>query len=334
MPSLTYTLWTPRGGTAAMARIYINGGPCKAYLQRRGNRTTLVADEPLTWGDLRQDVIQDLTTKGVDPALAAALDWDGILAVCGPAKANSRPAGGTGQARHNPRLSERLVGHGMDLRKIPVEAPFRIVVDHREPQQLCDLVAAHPMAKLEVASLEIGDVIIEANGRTVVVERKAVRDFQQSVQEGHIFDQAQRIAALGDDVIAALLLEGETLGEADLTMLPQAMTGAITCLGLVQGLAVIQTLDVAHTAWALVKLAHHCTGLGYELPVHKNKPTQLLDARTYVLQSLPGISAELARRLLEHFGSVSAVIQAGDTELRQVKGMGPRTISRVREALA
>lgn len=334
MARLSYALWTPRGGNAAMSRIYVNGLPSKVYLQKGRGGCALRAEPPHPpIEELHERVVEDLVERGVPEDVARNLEWAAVEAECGPRRGAPR-SNGSGAARLSGRLSERLVNHGMDVTTIPVEEAFRIIVDHREPQLVCDELRRHPMATVEVASLEIGDFIIEANGRTVVVERKSVRDFQGSVQGGHIFDQAQRIASLGDEVIGVLLIEGETLGEADLTMLPQAMTGAITCLSLVQGLAVLQTLDAVHTAWALVKLAHHCTGLGYELHVHKSKPKQLLDARSYVLQSLPGVSGEMAKRLLEHFGSVQAVMAAEIDELLEVRGLGPKTATRIREVLA
>ena len=333
MSSLSFTYWVPRGGSDAMARIYVNGLSAKVSLQRTTRGVTIRTDDPaVTAASVRGRLIAELRERGVEPQRAASLDWEALVALCAPRRAPA-PAAPQRQARDNPRLPERLVAHGMDLLKIPVEAPFKIVVDHREPELICAELRRHPMAQVEVASLEIGDFLIEANGRTVVVERKAIADFQGSVQEGYIFDQAQRIALAGEDVIGALLIEGETLGDAGITMLPQAVTGAITCLGLIQGLAILQTLDARHTAWALVKLAHHCTGLGYELPLHKSKPAQLVDARTYVLQSLPGVSAELARRLIEHFGSVQAVMAASAAELMKVRGLGQKTAARIREVV-
>lgn len=333
MSNLTFTYWTPRGGSDAMARIYVNGLSAKVHLARSTRGVTIRSDDPsVDAKSVRDRLVAELRERGVEPARADGLNWEDLVSLCAPRRA-AAPAAPLRHARDNPRLPERLVDHGMDLLKIPVETPFKIVVDHREPELICAELRRHPMARVEVASLEIGDFLIEANGRTVVVERKAITDFQGSVQEGYIFDQAQRIALAGEDVIGVVLIEGETLGDAGITMLPQSVTGAITCLGLIQGLAILQTLDARHSAWTLVKLAHHCTGLGYELPLHKSKPAQLVDARTYVLQSLPGVSAELARRLIDHFGSVQAVMAAPATELMKVRGLGQKTAARIREVV-
>lgn len=331
---LKFRHWQPRGGTAAMARVYVDGLGGKAYLQSGRSGTRLVLEDG---GDLdagRAAVVSSLIAQGVVPALAERLDWNAIVRIAVTPAPRAPAAAPSGFARSRERLEERLVGHNMRVESIEVEAPFEIRVDEREPQQIVDELRRCPMAKVVVASLEIGDYLIEANGKTIAVERKAVVDFQQSVQHGRMFDQAQRIGQLGEDVWGVVIIEGETLGGAGITMLPQAVTGALTCLGLVQGMIVLQTLDHRHTAYALTKLAHHATGLGYALPVHRAKPQALLDARTYVLQALPGVSAELAGRLLEHFGTIERVIAADRAALRAVPGVGPKTADRIREVVA
>ena len=53
----------------------------------------------------------------------------------------------------------------------------------------------------------------------------------------------------------------------------------------------------------------------------------------FIVEGLPGVSAKLARRLLEHFGSVGAVFSASAEELRGVEGIGEKTAERIREAI-
>jgi ERCC4-type nuclease len=330
---LKFTYWAPRGGTAGMGRVYINGLPGKAYLQPSRNGTRLVLEDGGDADATQRQVIGTLIAMGLAPVLAERLDWKAVLDLVASAKPSPRPAP-SGFARSRERLEERLVEHNMRVESIQVEAPFELRVDEREPQQIVDQLRRCPMANVVITSLEVGDYIIEANDKTIVVERKTLVDFQQSVQHGRMFDQAQRIGQLGEAVWGVVVLEGETLGGAGITMLPQSVTGAITCLGLIQGCMVLQTLDFLHTSYALIKLAHHCTGLGYALPVHREKPTALLDARTYVLQALPGVSAELATRLLDHLGSVERVMTATRAALLAVPGVGPKTADRIRAVVA
>ncbi|WP_369700321.1 helix-hairpin-helix domain-containing protein [Halomonas sp. I5-271120] len=45
------------------------------------------------------------------------------------------------------------------------------------------------------------------------------------------------------------------------------------------------------------------------------------------------MSANLARRLSDYFGSLATIVAASDAELRKVQGMGPKRIEMIREVL-
>ena len=49
----------------------------------------------------------------------------------------------------------------------------------------------------------------------------------------------------------------------------------------------------------------------------------------HLLQGLPGIGPERAARLLDHFGSVRAVMAADAAELRAVPGIGPKCARKI-----
>ena len=51
------------------------------------------------------------------------------------------------------------------------------------------------------------------------------------------------------------------------------------------------------------------------------------------MQGLPGIGREKAKRLLDTFGSVEAVMKAASKELQSVEGIGQRTAERIRWAV-
>lgn len=53
------------------------------------------------------------------------------------------------------------------------------------------------------------------------------------------------------------------------------------------------------------------------------------DGRHYALQALPGIGPARAARLVEHFGSVRAAINATSEELAELNGIGKATADRM-----
>jgi ERCC4-type nuclease len=57
----------------------------------------------------------------------------------------------------------------------------------------------------------------------------------------------------------------------------------------------------------------------------KRKKTQQLR----ILQSLPGVGSDRAKRLLERFGTVRACFGASIEELMDVEGIGPKTAAAI-----
>ena len=53
----------------------------------------------------------------------------------------------------------------------------------------------------------------------------------------------------------------------------------------------------------------------------------------FILQGLPGIGPEKAKRLLETFGSVNAVFQADADALQGVSGIGEKTANAIAWAI-
>ncbi|PSQ12541.1 Hef nuclease, partial [Halobacteriales archaeon QS_7_69_60] len=69
-----------------------------------------------------------------------------------------------------------------------------------------------------------------------------------------------------------------------------------------------------------------------EVSVHGEKGGKTLTERQeYVVSSVAEVGPVTARALLEHFGSVEAVMTADEAALREVDGVGEVTAGRIRE---
>lgn len=347
--SVTFALWRPRTGNSSLVRIYVNGtvgGKVHLSPSPRGGGVRLSVEDPDAEGEAAAQIMEHLSALGMATERLSDLKWTLLEELAqGQASAPRKRGSASGGESTVTPLHARRGGarpatyasrdvHRMSVASIPLERDVLIRVDHREPEEIASFLREHPRIRVEVQSLEIADYIIECEAQpTVLVERKTSADLQASVQSGRVFDQAQRIGQLiGPDCCGVALVEGDPLDREG--WLPQATTGALTCLGLIQRLAVLNAIDAYHSAWTLVKLAHHASGsLGYELPLHKAKPKDLVDSRAYIIQSLPGISGELARRLLDHFGSVRAVFAATEDGLLAVPGFGKTKVKAIMAAL-
>jgi ERCC4-type nuclease len=223
----------------------------------------------------------------------------------------------------------------LDIRTIKVPDKVTIRVDAREPAELVDLLRQAQNVDVIVESLPIGDFILND---TVIVERKCCTntptDFENSIinDDKRLFYQSEKLK-FEEDKIAIIMLEGDVYSNS-LRMLVQQIDGALSFLAVIQKLSILQTYNLNHTAYVLVKLAtHHRSGLGYELGLRSKKPKTLLSQQSFVLEGLPGVNAEMAGRLLEAFGTVQAVCNAGYADLLKVPGIGPKRAQQIVDVL-
>jgi Fanconi anemia group M protein len=170
------------------------------------------------------------------------------------------------------------------------------------------------------------------SGRGVLVERKTVVDFQLTRQRGRLWTQIGRLRNAAR--IPYVLVEGCDLDANALS--PSATKGAyLAVLG--QGVPLLRSSGPTDSVLWLRLLAERAHGvrLGRDRPAYaqrlKSPRAQTSEA---MLAAVPGISVAGARALLEHFGSVSAVITAREDELLRVPGIGPRRAAALRAAIS
>lgn len=217
-----------------------------------------------------------------------------------------------------PILSEQLL------------APVDVVVDSREASKnkyIVDKLRSKGL-RVAVSALEAGDYYLLAPdpSRALLVERKTVLDFANSIRDNRIWDQAKRLAeaARMDSVKPVIVLEGWLgLIEKKTKWSLTAVLRVIDELVLDWGIPVIPTSNRdATAAW----LAAKAKALGrtedkrvMRLRVEK-KPMSLQERILYVAEGLAG--PVLARRLLAKFGTLRRLANASIEELMEVEGIG------------
>lgn len=162
-----------------------------------------------------------------------------------------------------------------------------------------------------------------------VFERKTLVDFAESIIDGRLFSQAHRLISAAES--AAIILEGKTADLAHSQMRREALQGALISLSLIFQIPVLRSFDPTETAHLLIyaaqQLIRHDAG---QVVRHGRRPKRRRRRQLYLLEGLPGIGCEKAERLLDHFGSVQAVMNAGEEALQQVNGIGPKLARSVR----
>jgi ERCC4-type nuclease len=214
----------------------------------------------------------------------------------------------------------------IDIKTHPLTKVRTIIIDHREPGIMVDMLRTVRNLHVEIAALETGDYVVEGQ---LVVERKTAVDFANSILDGRIFLQADRMAESG--LPAFLLIEGNVYTQTNLTIV--SLTGALSWLG-VQGIRIIPTLSPRHTAHMIAKLTRHVSeGLGYVIPYRLNRPKEAGKVPPWVLEGIPGVSAALSLVLHQAFGSIVGLCRAEIKDLLAVPGIGPAKAKMIYETL-
>lgn len=139
-------------------------------------------------------------------------------------------------------IVQALTTDAVDPLEHATDIPCRIVVDHRELNTTIAASLRLQGIDVDVQTLAVGDFQI---GDRVLIERKRVRDFVDSLLDGRLLEQAHRLVAAAPRPL--LLIEG-----ADLFMQRavhmNALMGALATLTVDLGLPVVTTADGEETA--------------------------------------------------------------------------------------
>ena len=205
-----------------------------------------------------------------------------------------------------------------------------VVADHREAASgMIDILLRMPGVEVQVEQLPLGDYLV--NG-VCLFERKTLRDFAESLIDGRLFSQANRLAA--GPLRAAVILEGTGRDLEGSAMHREALLGAIVSLTLVFELPVLRSRQPDESARLLIYAAQQLRRDGCDaLPRRGRRPKSKRRMQLHLLQGLPGIGPDRASALLERFGNVQAVMTAAPDALEGEKGNGETIARRIRSVL-
>ncbi|XRO75885.1 DEAD/DEAH box helicase [Methanocaldococcus sp. 28A] len=200
--------------------------------------------------------------------------------------------------------------------------PIKIIVDVRE-KNMAKLL--HNYADVELKTLEVGDYILSDR---VVVERKTVDDFVNSIIDKRLFNQLKNLKKVEKPL---LIIEGESFSRLH----ENAIKGAILSIIFDFGIPIIFTKNAEETADLLIKIAEkEQIKEKRAVMVRYGKTTMSLkEQQKFIVESLPDVGGALAERLLKHFKTVENVFTAKEEELMKVEGVGKERAKKIREVL-
>ena len=181
---------------------------------------------------------------------------------------------------------------------------------------------------VKVHSMAVGDYQVSDE---VVIERKTAKDFVDSIIDKRLFKQARELSE--EFKRPLLILEGDDIYNGMIH--PNAVRGTIATIAIDFGISIIPTRNSEDTA-AMIKRIALREQTGEKTPIQirtDKKPVSLWEQQLFIVESLPNIGPVNAKNLLQHFGSVGNVINASESELQEVEGIGKKTAKSIRKVV-
>lgn len=213
-----------------------------------------------------------------------------------------------------------------------VDDGVEVVVDQRElDSSIAKDLSTRDGLVTRLETLAVGDYVLSDR---VAVERKSAADFVDSMLDADrsMFEQVGELSRAYARPV--MVVEGTNLyGQRDID--PNAIRGALASLAVDFDVSVLRTEGESDTTELLATIAkREQETRDREVSVHGEKTTKTrAEQQEYVVSSIADIGPVTARTLLEHFGTVEAVMTAPEDDLLEVEGVGPVTAERIREVV-
>jgi ERCC4-related helicase len=235
-------------------------------------------------------------------------------------------------------LKEKMYGHlnerktQSDLTKFtaPADTGIKIIIDYREKGSRVIKELVEHNVKVDLQKLNVGDFLLSSR---VGVEFKTKQDFVDSIIDGRLLSQAASIKDAYERPL--IIIEGEEDIYSMRKVHPNAIRGALAAITVDFGIPIIYTQNYRETAGILEIIAkREKETSGSDFSAHgEKKPMSIKEQQEYIISALPGVGTALAKPLLEKFGSVKAVINADESELKKVELIGDKKAKKIREIL-
>ena len=229
-----------------------------------------------------------------------------------------------------PKKAEKASMEELPIKPIFVRKPKGIVVyvDSRELRSGVPKMLKELGAEVEVRTLDVADYVVSEE---IGIERKSANDFIQSIIDGRLFDQVERLKRAYEKPV--IIIEGELYGIRNVH--PNAIRGAITAVTLDWNVPILFSSGKEETAqfiYLMAKREQEERKKEVRLRSEK-KALTLAERQRLIVEGLPNVSATLAKRLLKHFGNVERVFTATEEELKEVEGIGPKKAREIRKVI-
>jgi len=196
-----------------------------------------------------------------------------------------------------------------------IEKP-KILVDHREKNSLVISELIQLGLEIEFQQLKVADFIV----KDVVIERKTINDFINSVINKRLFNQLEEIKQYPKHF---LIIEGiehqELYNDEPEGMNGNAIRGVLLTIILNYKVPIIFTKDEKDTAMFINVLSRKQKKAHLSLNP-KKKSRNKDEQKQFILEGFPGIGPATAKKLLKEFKTIKGIINAPLEKLQKIIG--------------
>lgn len=204
-------------------------------------------------------------------------------------------------------------------RFIPEKQAVTLLADHREKGNRIVKELLSMGVSVQTAQLSVGDYVFGNVG----VELKKVHDFVQSIIDGRLLEQVRMLKQ--EYAKSVLIIEGDEDIYAVRNVHANAIRGMLASIVLGFGVPILYTKHPKDTAALLAVMVRREQDKSSSFSYHAGKPKGNEQQLEFIVSSFPNVGVVQARRLLQHFGSVKAIMNAAKDELMKVEGIGDKT---------
>jgi ERCC4-type nuclease len=205
----------------------------------------------------------------------------------------------------------------------------KIIVDHREHADLLiETLSSQYCFNVEVTTLKLGDYFIKPD---ITVERKTTKDFIVSIIDGRLFRQAFRLVKCTKRPV--IIIEGKSFHDENISI--ESVKGALITLAQTFHIPVLRTVNEHDTAWYLNQMFEQRDRVGRNKgSLYGYKGKKVETQKIHLLRTLPCIGSETAKKLLEHFDSITEIVNASEKELQNVSGIGKISAKKIKSVVS
>jgi len=207
---------------------------------------------------------------------------------------------------------------------------IKIYADSREKASGVMKYLVENNVDVKMQNLEVGDFQLSAD---VIVERKEIKDFVDSIIDKRLLDQVKDIKQNFEKPL--IIIEGDDDLYSVRNIHANAIRGMLAWITIDMKIPVIHTRDYRDTAEMLITIAKREQG---DSPGNfsirgEKKPLSDKELKEFIIAGLPGVGTQLARNLLEEFRTVKNVVNASNEELQKVEKIGKKKADDIRKIL-